>query len=98
LAASIEGIHRFKTDKRLARKLIAKYLRVTDETVLEQTHRLFSDLFERVPYIKREGLDSVAQLLGEHDSKIQAFKADSVVEDRFIRDLETSGFIRSLYQ
>jgi ABC-type nitrate/sulfonate/bicarbonate transport system substrate-binding protein len=94
LAASIEGIHRFKTDKPFAKKLIAKYLRIGDEKVLEETHQLFSELYERVPYVKREGLVSLAQILAESDPKIASFKVDSIIDDRFVRELENSGAIK----
>ena len=98
LAATVEGIHRFGADKPFAKKLMAKYLRITDEKVLEETHRLFADLFEKVPYAKREGLVSLAQILAERDPTIGALKIDSIVEDRFVRELETAGFIKSLYR
>jgi ABC-type nitrate/sulfonate/bicarbonate transport system substrate-binding protein len=98
LAACIEGIHRFKNDKAFAKKLTAKYLRVGDEKVLDETHQLFSELFERVPYVKRAGLVSLAQILAEKDTKIDALKIDSIVEDRFIRELDTSGFINNVYK
>jgi hypothetical protein len=98
LAASVEGIHRFKTDKAFAKKLIAKYLRIGDEKVPEETRQLFSELFEMVPYIKREGLVSLVQILAEKDPKIEAVRADSIIEDRFVRELEGSGFIRNLYR
>lgn len=98
LAASVEGIHRYKTDKPFAKKLIAKYLRIEDEKVLEETHQLFSDLFETVPYVKREGLVSLVQILAEKEPKIEALKVDSIVEDRFVRELDASGFIKSVYR
>jgi ABC-type nitrate/sulfonate/bicarbonate transport system substrate-binding protein len=98
VAASIEGIHRFKTDGAFARKLIAKYLRIDNEKVLEETHQLFSAMFETVPYIKREGLAGLAQMLAERDPKVEAVKLDSIVDDRFVRELESSGFIRNLYR
>jgi NitT/TauT family transport system substrate-binding protein len=98
VAASVEGIHRFKTDRAFAKKLIAKYLRIEDEKVLEETHQLFSGLFETVPYIKREGLAGLVQILAEKDPKVEAVKLDSIVEDRFVRELETSGFIKNLYR
>jgi NitT/TauT family transport system substrate-binding protein len=98
LAASVEGIRRFKTDKPFAKKLIAKYLRINDDKVLEETHQLFSELFERVPYVKHEGLVSLAQILAEKDPKAEAVKIDAVVDDRFVRELEASGFIKNLYR
>ncbi|MGH7826359.1 MAG: ABC transporter substrate-binding protein [Candidatus Binatia bacterium] len=98
LTAAVEGIHRFKSDRAFAKKVMAKYLRIDDDKLLEQTHQLFSNLFERTPYIKREGLASLAQILAEKEPKIEALNLDSVVEDRFVRELETSGFIRNLYR
>jgi ABC-type nitrate/sulfonate/bicarbonate transport system substrate-binding protein len=44
LAASVEGIRRFKIDKAFAKKLVAKYLRIADDKVLEET--LFSELLK----------------------------------------------------
>ena len=98
LAGAVEGIRRFKNDKLFAKRQIGKYLRVEDDKVLEETHQLFADLFERVPYIKREGLTSLVQILAESDAKMAAVKVDSMVEDRFVRELESSGFIKSVYR
>jgi NitT/TauT family transport system substrate-binding protein len=98
LMACIEGIHRFKRDKVFAKKLIAKYLRVSDDKVLEETHQLFSELLETTPYVKREGVASLVQILAEREPKIEAVKGESLVDDRFVRELETSGFIKNLYR
>jgi len=97
LVASVEGIRRFKTDKPFAKKLIAKYLRISDDKVLEETHQLFSELFERVPYVKREGVTSLVQILAEKDPKAETVKVDSIIDNQFVRELETSGFINNLY-
>jgi NitT/TauT family transport system substrate-binding protein len=98
LAASVEGIRRFKTDKPFAKKLIAKYLRISDDKVLEETHQLFSELFERVSYVKREGVTSLVQILAEKDPKAETVKVDSIIDNQFVRELETSGFINNLYR
>jgi ABC-type nitrate/sulfonate/bicarbonate transport system substrate-binding protein len=98
LAASVEGIYRYKTDKPFAKKIIAKYLRIEDDKVLEDTHRLFSELFEIVPYLRREGIVSLAQILAEKESKLEVIKMDAMIEDRYVRELETSGFIKGVYR
>ena len=66
--------------------------------MLEEAHQLFSELFEKVPYVKREGLVSLAQISAEKDPKIEAVKVDSLIADRFVRELETNGFIKNLYR
>lgn len=98
LAGVVEGIRRFKTDKPFAKRQIGKYLRIEDDKVLEATHQLFADLFERVPYIKREGMSSLAQILADSDPRIESVSLNAVVEDRFVRELETSGFIKNVYR
>jgi ABC-type nitrate/sulfonate/bicarbonate transport system substrate-binding protein len=98
LAGAIEGIRRFKTDKAFAKRQIGKYLRVEDDKVLEETHQLFAALFERAPYIKREGISSLMQILAENDPKVESLKIDSIVEERFVRELEASGFIKGVYK
>ena len=66
--------------------------------MVEETHNLFADLSERAPYIKREGIASLTQILAENDTKLASFKAESIVEDRFVRELESSGLIKNLYR
>ncbi|HEY7166608.1 MAG TPA: ABC transporter substrate-binding protein [Candidatus Binatia bacterium] len=97
LAATVEGIHRYKTDKAFAKKVMAKYLRITDDRVLEETHQLFSGLLERTPYVKREGVASLIQILAEKEPKIESVKVDSIIDDRVVRELDKSGFIKSVY-
>ena len=98
LAASIEGIHRFKTDKPFAKKILGNYLAVKEDSVLEETQQLFARLFEKTPYIRREGLMSLVQILAEREPRLDNFRVEPVVEDRFVRELEASGFIARLYR
>lgn len=98
LEASIQGIYRFKTDKPMAKRVLVKYLGIKDESILEETHELFSRLFEKVPYINREGLTNLVQILAEKEPKLAAARIDSFVENRFVRELEMNGFISNLYR
>ena len=52
---------------------------------------------ERGSYVKREGVASLIQILAEKEPKLDSVKLDSIIEDRFVRELETSGFIKNLY-
>ena len=46
----IEGIHRVKTDREFAIKVLGKMLRSSDREILEETYRVFSALYEKAPY------------------------------------------------
>jgi ABC-type nitrate/sulfonate/bicarbonate transport system substrate-binding protein len=98
LKGLVEGIHKFKTDKRVAKDVLTKYTKVTDDGVLEETQQIFARLFQKLPYITRQSLRSVVQLLGETDPRVNAIKLDTLVDDRYVRQLETSGFIQNVYR
>jgi hypothetical protein len=38
------------------------------------------------------------QILAEKDPKAEAVKVDSIIDNQFVRELETSGFIKNLYR
>jgi hypothetical protein len=38
------------------------------------------------------------QILAEKEPKVEAVKGEAFIEDRFVRELETSGFIKNLYR
>jgi len=48
IAGVVQGIYRFKTDRAFAKRQVAKYLRIDDDKVLEETHNLFADLSEEL--------------------------------------------------
>jgi len=95
IAGVVRGIYRFKTTGLSPSGRSPNTCESTDDKVLEETHNLFADLSERAPYIKREGVASLTQILAENDAKLASFKAESIVEDRFVRELESSGFIKT---
>ena len=51
----------------------------------------------RKQYPTLDGLKTVLGTLGEKDSKARAIKPDDLVDLRFIRELDQSGFIDALY-
>src|ERR1043166_2303549 len=98
LKGAVDGIHKFKTDKRVAKEVLTKYTKIKDETVLEETHEIFGRLFQKTPYLTRQSLRSVVQILSETDPRVNSIKLDAIVEDRYVRQLESSGFIQNVYR
>jgi hypothetical protein len=41
---------------------------------------------------------SLTQILAEKEPKLEAVKVDSIIEDRYVRELETNGFIKGVYR
>ena len=94
--AYVQGIHRFKTDKPWAIEVYRKYLRVDDPQVLDDTYVQFSTYFPSVPYVSEEGASRLLADLAGEDPRLAGRQATEWIDSRFVRELETSGYLRQL--
>jgi NitT/TauT family transport system substrate-binding protein len=98
--SQIEAVHRIKTDRETAKKVLAKYLGPQDKDVLEKRYDYVS-VDERLPpkqYPTLEGIKNILEPLAETDPKAKAAKPEDFVDIRFIKELDESGFIDELYK
>jgi NitT/TauT family transport system substrate-binding protein len=96
--ALIEGIHRVKTDREFAIKVLGKMLRSNDREILEETYRVFSALYERVPYPAPEGIQPILDEIALQYPKAKNYKPEDFIDTGTVRQLEQSGFIGSIYR
>jgi ABC-type nitrate/sulfonate/bicarbonate transport system substrate-binding protein len=98
--SQIEAVHRIKTDREAAIKVLAKYVALQDKEILERAYDdLSSD--DRLPpkqYPTLEGIKNILEPLAEKDAKAKAAKPEDFVDMSFIRELDQSGYIDSLYK
>jgi NitT/TauT family transport system substrate-binding protein len=98
--SQIEAIHRIKTDREAALKVLAKYLALQDKEILERTYDDIST-DDRIPpkqYPTLEGIKNILEPLVETDPKAKAAKPKDFVDVSFIKELDESGFIADLYK
>jgi ABC-type nitrate/sulfonate/bicarbonate transport system substrate-binding protein len=95
---AIEGVHRVKTDREFAIKVLGKMLRSTDREILEETYRVFSGLYERVPYPAAEGIQPILDEIALQNSKAKNYKPEDFIDTTVLKQLEQSGFIGSVYR
>jgi NitT/TauT family transport system substrate-binding protein len=97
LEAHIEAVHRFKTDPNFTMNVIGKYTQTTDRSMLEETQRVYASAFERVPYpdieVMKLGLTQVA----ETNPRVRSVDPKEFVDERLLREIEASGFVKRLY-
>ncbi|HEX2933165.1 MAG TPA: ABC transporter substrate-binding protein, partial [Candidatus Binatia bacterium] len=91
--ALVEGIYVYKTDKEFAKRVIAKYMRVTDSEAIEDSYQFFAPLIPAKPYPPLDGIKEVLTELGEKDPKARAAKPEEFADMSFIKELDESGFI-----
>lgn len=94
----IEGIHRIKTDREFAVRVLGKMLRSNDREILEETYRVFSALYEKTPYPALEGIQPILDEITTQVPKAKTYKPESFVDTSIVRQLEQNGFIAGVYR
>ena len=84
-------------NKAVVLKVLMKHLRINDPNVAEEGYEDQLLTLNRKPYPSLEGLRSAQRLMAQQNSKIAALKVDDLVDARFVRRLDESGFIDRLY-
>jgi NitT/TauT family transport system substrate-binding protein len=84
-------------NKAVVLKVLMKHLRINDPNVAEDGYQDQLLTLNRKPYPSLEGLRNAQRLMAQQNSKIAALKVDDLVDARFVRRLDESGFIDRLY-
>ena len=98
MRAYVEAIQYFKTHKEETIQIMRKYSRVEDRGVLEHTWSWFSQDMPETPYPPPEGYQTVLQEMALTNPKAAAVNARELVDARFVKELEDTGFIERLYK
>ena len=95
LRAYVEGAVRGMKDKAFAMKAMGKYFRTEDRDLLDETYEMsIKNGFSIPPY--PAGIASLLQDLEKTTPKAKGAKAEDFVDARLVRELEQSGFIKSI--
>jgi NitT/TauT family transport system substrate-binding protein len=92
---AIAVIHR---DKPFALKVIGQYTRSDDPEILEETYRTMAPHFQKAPRPPHEVIQAHLEELQRKDERLKGLRVEDLVDTRFVRQLEDSGFIARLYQ
>ena len=102
IKASFEGIRRMFDNKDLTMKTIAKYTKITDEKMLEESYRFAVDAISKdatVPHDAMEALiDQLVNLKTIEAPAAKKFAATAYYENRYVNELEREGFFKKLWQ
>lgn len=96
--ALAEGIHLYKTNAEFSKKVMQKYLRVTDAKALSEAYRYFSRSVHEKPYVSTKGLKFIISALSKTNPKVRGIKPASIADNQFVRQLDKDGFLDSLYR
>jgi NitT/TauT family transport system substrate-binding protein len=96
--AMIEAIHIIKTEKEYAKAIFKKNLGIADPEGLERAYRDYANAFPEIPYPNPDGVKTMLDDLAPRDPRAAAADPKAFVDPSFVRELDTSGFIKQLYK
>ena len=98
LKAYVEGTRRLLTDKELGIRALRKYGGVNDRELLTTTYDLFTTRYtKKVPTINPKAVETALGLLAEGNPKAKGRKAEEFMDSSFMDELESTGFIKSIW-
>ena len=98
LKAYIEGTHRLLTDRELGIRALRKYGGVNDRELLATTYDLFTSRYtKKIPKINPKAVETALSLLAESNPKARGRKAEEFMDTSFMDELESTGFIKSVW-
>ena len=98
LKAYIEGTKRLLSDRELGIRALRRYGGVSDRDMLATTHDLFTSRYiKKIPKINPKGVENSLSMIAENNSKAKGRKAEEFMDPSFMDELETTGFIKSVW-
>jgi NitT/TauT family transport system substrate-binding protein len=95
--AMLEGIKVSLTDDDATRAAMARFTRVDDVDLLDETIRFYRAAVQKVPYPTIEGLQTVLNDLAENDPRARTIRPQEFINTSALEQLEREGVIRALY-
>ncbi|MBI2999357.1 MAG: ABC transporter substrate-binding protein [Deltaproteobacteria bacterium] len=98
-AAQVEAIARMKKDRNFTMAVMGKYLRASDPELLSETYDIYAQKYLMgVPLPTVEAVRPVLEELAPRNPKAKDQDPRKFFDDSFVRELQASGFIDSLYR
>lgn len=91
-----QGLNRLRNDKEFSMKVLSKYTKVTDTETLGQLHHTYGVRYsgDRIPYVRAEGVDEILKRTPGKEAR--EAKAGDFVDNSLLKDLEQSGWFKTL--
>lgn len=95
--AYVEGMHRYRTDREFTVDVQAEYSGIVDRSVAEETYDLTQPGMPSVPYPVVSSLQTLLDFMAKELAEAKDADARRFVDERFIRELDESGFVAALF-
>jgi NitT/TauT family transport system substrate-binding protein len=97
LRAMAEASKIMHTDREFTYKILGKYLRVTDRSILDAAYNSEIKALEPRLVLKDEGLQAILDEVAKIDPRAKKVKPEDMVDRRYLNEMEKSGFFDKLW-
>ena len=96
IRAALKGTHRLRIDKEFGMKVIAKYTRLSDPRLLEETYDFYKEQWRRDGQPSLEGIQKNIEVATAEIPEAKTAKPEQFVDLTFINRVKASGLIEQL--
>lgn len=93
LKGLMHGVKLASTNPDMAKKSIAKSMRLSDAAVIDEVYQRTISLYERLPLVPREAIETVVRLAPPQSQR----NPFGVVDMSLLERIDKEGFVRALY-
>jgi ABC-type nitrate/sulfonate/bicarbonate transport system substrate-binding protein len=97
MRAMAEASKLVHTDREFFYKVLGKYLRINDRSVLDSAYNAEIKALEPRLTIKMESLQAILDELSATDPRAKKFKPQEMIDSRYLDEMERSGFFDALW-
>jgi ABC-type nitrate/sulfonate/bicarbonate transport system substrate-binding protein len=83
-------------NKEMVTRAMAVNLRLSNPSEADEAYRAVVNVYERLPYPTADGMKRLHGLLTVINPKLVDAKVETMIDDSFVRKLDTSGFAQSV--
>jgi ABC-type nitrate/sulfonate/bicarbonate transport system substrate-binding protein len=84
-------------NKPIVIKTLMHHMKISDRLIAEEGYQEMARELEKRPYPSVEGLRNIQRMMALGNPRIASIKVEDLVDSRFMRKLDESGFIATLY-
>jgi ABC-type nitrate/sulfonate/bicarbonate transport system substrate-binding protein len=95
LKAFVAGLKIAIEQPDVSKRTAARYLATKDQEIIDEAYNGFALLFPKIPYVTDEAIRSALSVT-DHPKASSANPKD-LYDNRFLQELESSGFVKELY-
>jgi ABC-type nitrate/sulfonate/bicarbonate transport system substrate-binding protein len=97
IAGLVDGIAWTKQNRAEALQVLGRYTQTEDLEILNATYDEHAPRFPPAPHVTEAGVRTVFDSLRDSEPRVADLPPATFIDDRFVRELEDSGYVRHLY-